>query len=148
MGTKGKDAGGLRRAPGKSSGQGLQSESGVLSEIGRRRVDRALGQTVGELLAQDCALSGARRGPRGWRRPARAGGSTAGLGTVGPRDIRPSCPQNLLRGHFGRKERDLVKALQSLWQGLEGCPSLHSTPVYEVGGRFRGTDLLAVTLSC
>ncbi|XP_044916510.1 uncharacterized protein LOC102901183 isoform X6 [Felis catus] len=40
-------------------------------------------------------------------------------------------PQNLLRGHFGRKERDLVKALQSLWQGLEGCPSLHSTPVYE-----------------
>ncbi|XP_044916509.1 uncharacterized protein LOC102901183 isoform X4 [Felis catus] len=44
--------------------------------------------------------------------------------------VRALC-QNLLRGHFGRKERDLVKALQSLWQGLEGCPSLHSTPVYE-----------------
>ncbi|XP_030175923.1 uncharacterized protein LOC115516900 isoform X2 [Lynx canadensis] len=44
--------------------------------------------------------------------------------------VRALC-QNLLRGHFGRKERDLVNALQSLWQGLEGCPSLHSTPVYE-----------------
>ncbi|XP_040334238.1 uncharacterized protein LOC121032326 isoform X3 [Herpailurus yagouaroundi] len=44
--------------------------------------------------------------------------------------VRALC-QNLLRGRFGRKERDLVNALQSLWQGLEGCPSLHSTPVYE-----------------
>nr|XP_060476837.1 uncharacterized protein LOC132670360 isoform X2 [Panthera onca] len=44
--------------------------------------------------------------------------------------VRALC-QNLLKGHFGRKERDLVNALQSLWQGLEGCPSLHSTPVYE-----------------
>ncbi|XP_053080955.1 uncharacterized protein LOC106975977 isoform X3 [Acinonyx jubatus] len=44
--------------------------------------------------------------------------------------VRALC-QNLLRGHFGRKERDLVNALKSLWQGLEGCPSLHSTPVYE-----------------
>ncbi|XP_043413007.1 uncharacterized protein LOC122469581 isoform X2 [Prionailurus bengalensis] len=44
--------------------------------------------------------------------------------------VRALC-QNLLRGHFGRKEKDLVNALQSLWQALEGCPSLHSTPVYE-----------------
>ncbi|XP_034498206.1 uncharacterized protein LOC105237469 isoform X3 [Ailuropoda melanoleuca] len=44
--------------------------------------------------------------------------------------VRALC-QSLLRGHFGKKDKDLVGALQSLWQGLEGCPNMHSTPTYE-----------------
>ncbi|GAB5573194.1 uncharacterized protein LOC102901183 isoform X4 [Prionailurus iriomotensis] len=57
---------------------------------------------------------------------ASADGAPEGWGVAGT-----GLAQNLLRGHFGRKEKDLVNALQSLWQALEGCPSLHSTPVYE-----------------
>ncbi|XP_045633124.1 uncharacterized protein LOC123779253 isoform X2 [Ursus americanus] len=44
--------------------------------------------------------------------------------------VRALC-QSLLRGHFGKKDKDLVGALQSLWQGLEGCPNMHSTPAYK-----------------
>ncbi|XP_039111721.1 uncharacterized protein LOC120247765 isoform X2 [Hyaena hyaena] len=44
--------------------------------------------------------------------------------------VRALC-QSLLRDHFGRKDKDLVHAVQSLCQGLRGCPSLHSTPMYE-----------------
>ncbi|XP_040497314.1 uncharacterized protein LOC103676896 isoform X3 [Ursus maritimus] len=44
--------------------------------------------------------------------------------------VRALC-QSLLRGHFGKKDKDLVGALQSLWQGLEGCPNMHSTPTYK-----------------
>ncbi|XP_029807327.1 uncharacterized protein LOC115301534 isoform X2 [Suricata suricatta] len=55
--------------------------------------------------------------------------------------VRALC-QSQLRAHFGSKDKDLVHALQSLWQGLEGCPRLHSSPLYEVGGGFGG-DWLA-----
>ncbi|XP_077910377.1 uncharacterized protein LOC118540371 isoform X1 [Halichoerus grypus] len=44
--------------------------------------------------------------------------------------VRTLC-QSQLRGHFGKKDKDLVRALQCLWQGLEGCPNVPSTPVYE-----------------
>ncbi|XP_029807329.1 uncharacterized protein LOC115301534 isoform X4 [Suricata suricatta] len=44
--------------------------------------------------------------------------------------VRALC-QSQLRAHFGSKDKDLVHALQSLWQGLEGCPRLHSSPLYE-----------------
>ncbi|XP_030895874.1 uncharacterized protein LOC115944543 isoform X2 [Leptonychotes weddellii] len=44
--------------------------------------------------------------------------------------VRTLC-QSQLRDHFRKKDKDLVRALQCLWQGLEGCPNMHSTPVYE-----------------
>lgn len=44
--------------------------------------------------------------------------------------VRALC-QSLLRDHFGQKNKDLVGALQFPWQGLEGCPTVHSTATYE-----------------
>ncbi|XP_014645941.1 PREDICTED: uncharacterized protein LOC106802455 [Ceratotherium simum simum] len=44
--------------------------------------------------------------------------------------VRALC-QSLLRGHFGKSDKDLVQALQSLWQGLSRCTIMHSTPTYE-----------------
>ncbi|XP_044085779.1 uncharacterized protein LOC122893059 isoform X2 [Neovison vison] len=44
--------------------------------------------------------------------------------------VRALC-QSLLRGHFGQKNKGLVGALQFPWQGLEGCPTVHSTATYE-----------------
>ncbi|XP_032201277.1 uncharacterized protein LOC116591933 isoform X5 [Mustela erminea] len=44
--------------------------------------------------------------------------------------VRALC-QSLLRDHFGQKNKGLVGALQFPWQGLEGCPTVHSTATYE-----------------
>lgn len=40
----------------------------------------------------------------------------------------------MLRGHFGGKDEDLARALQSLWRGLEGCHQILSTSTHQVGG--------------
>ncbi|XP_045863001.1 uncharacterized protein LOC123943137 isoform X2 [Meles meles] len=40
--------------------------------------------------------------------------------------VRALC-QSLLRGHFGQKNKGLVGALRFLWQGLEGCRTVHPT---------------------
>lgn len=92
---KGRDPGGLGRAPGRRSSQGLWFESGVLPGVHRRKVDRALGQTVDEplspsawaLLVQDCAPSGEGWGPQGWRRLGKAGREHSQLGASGLRDV-------------------------------------------------------------
>ncbi|XP_036737962.2 uncharacterized protein LOC118910690 isoform X3 [Manis pentadactyla] len=44
--------------------------------------------------------------------------------------VRALC-QNVLRGHFGGKDKDLARALQSLWQGLEGCHQILSTSTHQ-----------------
>ncbi|XP_058423897.1 uncharacterized protein LOC131421194 [Diceros bicornis minor] len=49
-------------------------------------------------------------------------------GKVAPRMWKP---QSLLRGYFGKSDKDLVQALQSLWQGLSRCTVMHHTPTYE-----------------
>ncbi|XP_032201278.1 uncharacterized protein LOC116591933 isoform X6 [Mustela erminea] len=48
--------------------------------------------------------------------------------------VRALC-QSLLRDHFGQKNKGLVGALQFPWQGLEGCPTVHSTATYELSPR-------------
>ncbi|XP_073097907.1 uncharacterized protein [Manis javanica] len=44
--------------------------------------------------------------------------------------VRALC-QNVLRGHFGGKDEDLARALQSLWRGLEGCHQILSTSTHQ-----------------
>ncbi|KAM8783294.1 uncharacterized protein V5649_013630 [Rhynchonycteris naso] len=44
--------------------------------------------------------------------------------------LRTLC-QSLLRGHFGKKQKDLVQALQLLWQRLDLCLNMHPTPFYQ-----------------
>ncbi|XP_066133247.1 uncharacterized protein [Saccopteryx bilineata] len=43
--------------------------------------------------------------------------------------LRTLC-QSLLRGHFGEKQKDLVQALQLLWQRLDHCFNMKPTPFY------------------